>query len=379
MSKFGKIIAILCSLVMVTVGLALAADAPTPKIGSVLRLSIGAEHGIPSKRGVLMAVEDFNKAGGLNGKPVEVIIEDEKDSPTAAVNSVKKLIDVDKVVALVGPMTSGDTLAAYKLADEAKVVFITPTATSPKVSGASPYLFRGCSRIDVQAKALTDYIAKTYKPKTVAIFYSNEPYGKGCAMLFGKFFDEHGIKTVAKESFNRGDRDFKAQLTKIKAAKPDILFIPGYTPETAPAAAQARQLGLKQRIVGVYGDMDPEYAKLAGKAAEGHLIAGEYDEDYNTPKNKKFREEYYKQAKAAKEPENIMFAALLYDATSLVLEGMKQNAPTSEGIKKYLENVKDFDGVTGKLSFNKTNDVVRGGETGVYLFEIKDGKYTKVK
>ena len=379
MFKFGKIIAILCSLVMVTVGLAFAADAPTPKIGSVLRLSIGAEHGIPSKRGVLMAVEDFNKAGGLNGKPVEVIIEDEKDSPTAAVNSVKKLIDVDKVVALVGPMTSGDTLAAYKLADEAKVVFITPTATSPKVSGASPYLFRGCSRIDVQAKALTDYIAKTYKPKTVAIFYSNEPYGKGCAMLFGKFFDEHGIKTVAKESFNRGDRDFKAQLTKIKAAKPDILFIPGYTPETAPAAAQARQLGLKQRIVGVYGDMDPEYAKLAGKAAEGHLIAGEYDEDYNTPKNKKFREEYYKQAKAAKEPENIMFAALLYDATSLVLEGMKQNAPTSEGIKKYLENVKDFDGVTGKLSFNKTNDVVRGGETGVYLFEIKDGKYTKVK
>ncbi|MEJ2224107.1 MAG: ABC transporter substrate-binding protein [Syntrophobacterales bacterium] len=358
MSKFGKIVAIFCALAFVTVGLGFAADAPPPKIGSVLRLSIGAEHGIPSKRGVLMAVADFNKAGGLNGKPVGVIIEDEKDSPTAAVNSVKKLIDVDKVVALVGPMTSGDTLASYKLADEAKVVFIT---------------------LDVQAKALTDYIAKTYKPKTVAIFYSNEPYGKGCAKLFGKYFDEHGIKTVAKESFNRGDRDFKAQLTKIKAAKPDILFIPGYTPETAPAAAQARQLGMKQRIVGVYGDMDPEYAKLAGKAAEGHLIAGEYDEDYNTPKNKKFRAEYYKEAKAANEPENIMFAALLYDATSLVLQGMKQNGPTSEGIKKYLENVKDFDGVTGKLSFNKDNDVVRGGETGVYLFEIKDGKYTKVK
>jgi branched-chain amino acid transport system substrate-binding protein len=326
-----------------------------------------------------MAVEDFNKAGGLNGKNVEVIIEDEKDSPTAAVNAVKKLIDVDKVVALVGPMTSGDTLASYKLADEAKVVFITPTATSPKVSGASPYLFRGCSRIDVQAKALTDYIAKTYKPKTVAIFYSNEPYGKGCAKVFGDDFEKLGIKIVAQESFNRGDRDFKAQLTKIKAAKPDILFIPGYTPETAPAAAQARQLGLKQRIIGVYGDMDPEYAKLAGKAAEGHLIAGEYDEDYDTPKNKKFREEYYKQAKAAKEPENIMFAALLYDATSLALEGMKKNGPTSEGIKKFLNEVKDFDGVTGKLSFDKNNDVVRGGEAGVYLFEIKDGKYTKVK
>jgi branched-chain amino acid transport system substrate-binding protein len=310
---------------------------------------------------------------------VEVVFEDEKDSPTAAVNAVKKLVDVDKVVALVGPMTSGSTLAAFKTADEAKVVFITPTATSPKVSGASPYLFRGCSRIDTQAKALTDYIAATYKPKTVAVLFSNEPYGKGCAEVFGKFFEQLGIKEVAKESFNRGDRDFKAQLTKIKAANPDIIFIPGYTPETAPAAAQARQLGMKQRIVGVYGDMDPEYVKLAGKAAEGHLIAGEYDENYNTPKNKKFRENYYKQAKEANEPVNIMFAALLYDATSLALEGMKKNGPTSEGIKKFLNEAKDFDGVTGKLSFNNTNDVVRQGEAGVYLFEIKDGKYKKVK
>ena len=376
MAKLGKIVAILCTMLLVAVSFSFAAPV---KIGSVLRLSIGAEHGIPAKRGVLMAVEDFNKAGGLKGQKVEVIIEDEKDSPTAAVNAVKKLIDVDKVVALVGPMTSGDTLASYKLADEAKVVFITPTATSPKVSGASPYLFRGCSRIDVQAKALTDYIAKTYKPKSVAIFYSNEPYGKGCAKVFGDDFEKLGIKKVAEESFNRGDRDFKAQLTKIKGANADILFIPGYTPETAPAAAQARQLGLNQRIIGVYGDMDPEYAKLAGKAAEGHLIAGEYDEDYATPKNKKFRENYYKQASEAKEPVNIMFAALLYDATSLALEGMKKNGPTSEGIKKFLNEVKDFDGVTGKLSFNKTNDVVRGGETGVYLFEIKNGKYTKVK
>jgi len=311
---------------------------------------------------------------------VEVIFEDEKDSPTAAVNAVKKLIDVDKVVAMVGPMTSGATLAAYKDADEAKVVMISPTATSPKVSGASPYLFRGCSRIDTQSKALTDYIAATYKPKTVAIFYSNEPYGKGCAKVFGDDFEKLGIKKVAEESFNRGDRDFKAQLTKIMAANPDILFFPGYTPETAPAASQARQLGLNQRIVGVYGDMDPEYAKLAGPAAEGHLIAGEYDEDYDTPKNKKFREEYYQEAKEAKEPVNIMFAALLYDSTGLVLEGMKKNGPTSDGIKKFLNEVKDYDGVTGKLSFNKTNDVVRSGtESGVYLFEIKNGKYVKVK
>ena len=379
MKKLTGILIFLSVAALLSAGLGCGEKKGPPKIGSVLRLSIGSEHGIPSKRGVQMAVDEFNAAGGLNGQKVEVIFEDEKDSPKDAVNAVQKLINVDKVLALIGPMTSGATLAAYKTADDAKVVMITPTATSPKVSGASPYLFRGCSRIDVQAKTLTDYIAETYKPKTVAIFYSNEPYGKGCAEVFGKDFERLGIKEVARESFNRGDRDFKAQLTKIMAANPDILFIPGYTPETAPAASQARQLGMKQRIVGVYGDMDPEYAKLAGPAAEGHLICGEYDENYNTPKNKKFREAYYTQAQEAKEPVNIMFAALLYDGTSLALDGMKKNGPTSEGIKIFLTDVKDFDGVTGKLSFNDKGDVVRAGGSGVYLFEIKDGKYVKVK
>jgi branched-chain amino acid transport system substrate-binding protein len=379
MRKLTGVLIFLSAAALLSAGLGCSEKKAPPRIGSVLRLSIGSEHGIPSKRGVQMAVDELNAAGGLNGQKVEVIFEDEKDSPKDAVNAAQKLINVDKVLALVGPMTSGATLAAYKTADDAKVVLITPTATSPKVSGASPFLFRGCSRIDAQSKTLTDYIAETYKPKTVAIFYSNEPYGKGCAEVFGKDFERLGIKEVARESFNRGDRDFKAQLTKIMAANPDILFIPGYTPETAPAASQARQLGMKQRIVGVYGDMDPEYAKLAGTAAEGHLICGEYDENYDTTKNQKFRENYYKQAQDAKEPVNIMFAALCYDAAGLTLEGMKKNGPTSEGIKKFLNEVKDYDGVTGKLSFNNTNDVVRQGGSGVYLFEIKDGKYVKVK
>ena len=282
-------------------------------------------------------------------------------------------------MAIVGPMTSGDMMAAGKIANDAKVVDISPTATTPKLSGYGAYLYRGCSRIDKQAEVLTDYVAKTWKPKTVAIFFSNEPYGKGCAELFSKFFEKHGIKVVATESFNRGARDFKSELTKIKAANPDILFIPGYTPETAPAAAQARQLGMNQKILGVYGDMDPVYIQLAGKAAEGHVIGGEYDEGYNTPKNQAFKKNYEELVKKNNDPYNIMFAALHYDAAAMILEGMKKNGPTSEGIKKFLDEVKDFDGVTGKLSFDQTHDVVRAGTEGVYILEVKDGKYVKVK
>jgi branched-chain amino acid transport system substrate-binding protein len=379
MVKLSKILIVAgLAITLLTAGLAWSAPEPI-KIGTVLRLSIGAEHGTPSRRGVEMAVAEVNKAGGINGRPVELIVEDEKDSPAAAVNAVQKLINVDKVVAIVGPMTSGGMMAAGKTANDAKVVEISPTATTPKLSGYGDYIYRGCSRIDTQGKVLTEWVAKNWKPKTVAIFFSNEPYGKACTDVFTKFFEKQGIKVVATESFMRGSRDFKAQLTKIMAANPDILFIPGYTPETAPAAAQARQLGMKQKILGVYGDMDPVYIQLAGPGAEGHVIGVEYDEDYDTPKNKAFKKNYDELVKKNNDPYNIMFAALHYDAASMLLEGMKKNGPTSEGIKKYLDNVKDFDGVTGKLSFNKEHDVVRAGTEGVYIVEVKGGKYVTVK
>ncbi len=377
MTGWRRIMVLASVLLLVTAGLAWGQE--PIKMGSVMRLTIGAEHGIPCARGVEMAVAEVNKAGGINGRQVVLVGEDEKDSPAAAVSAVQKLINVDKVVAMVGPMTSGAMMAAGKTADDAKVVAVTPTATTPKLSGYGAYLYRGCSRIDKQAEVLTDYVAKNWKPKTVGIFFSNEPYGKGCAELFTKFFEKHGIKVVATESFNRGARDFKSELTKIKAANPDILFIPGYTPETAPAAAQARQLGMNQKILGVYGDMDPVYIQLAGKAAEGHVIGVEYDENYDTPKNKKFKQDYEELVKKNKDPYNIMFAALSYDAASMILEGMKKNGPTAEGVKKFLDEMKDFDGVTGKLSFDKTHDVARAGTLGVYIVEVKGGKYVVVK
>ncbi len=377
MNMVGKILVLACALTILTAGAVCAAE--PLKMGAVMRLSKGAEHGTPCRRGVEMAVEEVNKAGGINGQKVELIVEDEKDSPAESANAVQKLINVDKVVAIVGPMTSGAMMAAGKIANDAKVVDISPTATTPKLSGYGAYLYRGCSRIDKQSQVLTDWVAKNWKPKTVAVFFSNEPYGKGCAEFFSKDFEKLGIKVVATESFARGARDFKAELTKIKAANPDILFIPGYTQETAPAAAQARQLGMNQKILGVYGDMDPVYIKLAGAAAEGHVIGGEYDEGYNTPKNQAFKKNYEELVKKNNDPYNIMFAALSYDAASMVLEGMKQNGSTSEGIKKFMDNMKDFDGVTGKLSFNQDHDVSRAGTEGVYILEVKGGKYMKVQ
>jgi len=347
------------------------------KVGAILRLSTGASDGLPAKRGIEIAVDEINAAGGINGKPLKVIYEDSKDSPQASVTAFEKLISMDKVKVVIGPMMSGNTLAVAPIAERNHVVVITPNGTSPKISNAGKYIYRGCTRIDKQAEALTKYAKDKMGVKTVAILYSNEPYGKGCNKLFSKYFNDLGISVVADESFMRGDRDFSAQLTKIKQKKFDLLFIPGYLQETAPAIAQARKMGIDAPSMGVFGDMAPKYIELAGNAAEGHVIAGEYDFDYNTPVNRRFKEKYMAIVKSHKnEPNNIMFAAITYDMTRIVADAIKNRGYNAEAIRDYLDSLKDFDGVTGRLSFDKNGDVVK---QGVYIFKVEGGKYVKVE
>jgi len=347
------------------------------KIGAILRLSKGASDGLPARRGIEIAVKEINAKGGIKGKPVTVIYEDSKDSPQDAVNAFQKLTSMDKVQVVIGPMTSGEVLAVAPIAQAGKIVVITPTGTSPKISDAGEYIYRGCNRIDKQAEALTKFAKESLKTTKVAILYSNEPYGKGCNDLFTKFFGELGIPVVIAESFMVGDRDFSSQLTKISQAKFDLLFIPGYLQETAPVISQARKMGITEQSMGVYGDMAPKYIELAGKAAEGHVNASEYNENLATPTNKKFKDEYYKIVKSTpNEPNNIMFAAITYDMARLVAKGIETKGNTPDGIRAYLDTVKDFDGVTGKLSFNKTRDVVK---QGVYIFKVKNGKYVKAQ
>ncbi len=346
-------------------------------IGSILRLSLGASDGIPAKRGIEIAVKEINDNGGINGRPLEVIFEDSQDKDTEAVNAANKLISVDKVPAIIGPMKSGEVLAVAPIAEDNMVVLITPTATSPKVTDAGAYIYRGCSRIDAQVDALVNYAMEKYGAKKAAILFSKEPYGEGFKDLFLKFFGEKGVEVVAVESFMVGDKDFKAQLTKISGTQFDIICIPGYLQETAPAAVQARMLGITAPTFGGYGDIAPLYIELAGEAAEGHVVSSEYDEGYDTAKNKDFIKKYYEYVdKDPNEPNNIMFAAITYDMTYIVADAMKEVGTDPTAIKGYIDNLADYDGVTGKLSFDDNGDVQKGG---IYLFEVQSGKYVKVK
>jgi branched-chain amino acid transport system substrate-binding protein len=230
----------------------------------------------------------------------------------------------------------------------------------------------------LQAKALVEKALEMNEEKNpkVAIIYSNEPYGKGCKKLFSKYLAEQDIQPAAVESFQRGDKDFQAQLTKIESLSPDILFIPGYLQETAPLISQARQMGIDALSVGVFGDMAPLYVELAGKAGEGHLIAGEYDRDYQTQINSRFKSAYEKRLQGDTDvPDNIMFASLGFDSVRMLAEAFQQGATSGPEIKDYLDSLEDFNGVTGKLSFDSNGDVKKGG---VYLFQVMDGKYEKI-
>jgi branched-chain amino acid transport system substrate-binding protein len=347
------------------------------KVGAILRLSTGASDGLPAKRGIEIAVKEINAAGGIKGKPLTVIYEDSKDSPQVTVSAFQKLTSMDKVQVVIGPMTSGETLAVAPIAQSNHILVLTPTGTSPKISDAGEYIYRGCTRIDKQAEFLTKYAKDVMKATKVAVLYSNEPYGKGCNDVFTKYFKDLGIPVVVAESFMVGDRDFSSQITKIKQSQFDLIFIPGYLQETAPAISQVRKMGITAPSIGVYGDMAPKYIELAGKAAEGHVNASEYNEDYNTPANKKFKKEYFNIVKTTpNEPNNIMFAAITYDMTKLVAKGLSEKGDNADGVRAYLDNVKDFDGVTGKLSFDKNGDVIK---QGVYLFKVVKGKYIKVQ
>ncbi len=350
----------------------------TITIGAVLRLSRGASDGIPARHGMEIAADQINAAGGINGKKLKIIFYDSKDDSTTAVNAVQKLISVDKVQAIVGPMMSGNVLATAPLCNRNKVVMITPSGTSPKISKAGPYVFRLCTPIHAQARALvTRAIALTGKEKpTAAIVYSNDPYGKGCKSLFAEYLEEAGITPVGIEAFQKGDKDFQAQLTNISAKNPDILFFPGYLQETAPLMSQARQMGLTGLSVGVFGDMAPLYIHLAGKAAENHLNASEYDEANPSENNKNFIAAYQNVLKENPQAsDNIMFASLTYDAVQLLAAALSSGAASGEEIQQFLDTVETFPGVTGTLSFDQNGDVQKGD---VYLFQVKDGKYERI-
>lgn len=344
----------------------------TIKIGTIGPLTGNiATYGISTKNGVEIAVEEFNQNGGINGRPVKLISEDTRGDQTEAANAVSKLIEQDKVVAIVGGVISSETLTAGPIANDAKVVMISSSSTAAGVPEIGDYIFRNCLSDEVQAVQLAEYAAKELGLKKFAIMYTNNDYGLSLKNAFEAKAKELA-QVTAVETYNDGEKDFRAQLTKIKGTNPDALYIAGYYTEAAKIAQQAKEQGLNVQILGADGFYSPVLIELGGDAVEGAIFTAGFFTDDPSEKAQNFVKAYKEKFNA--EPD--MFAAQAYDAAMILLTALKNtNGEGGEVLQKEMAKTKDFPGITGSTSFTETGDAVKN----IIILKVENGKFTKLR
>ena len=308
--------------------------------------------------GVLMAASEINLRGGINGRPIDVVIEDDRGSPEEAARLTAKLIDKDKVIAIIGGGTSGNSRAAAPKAQSSHVPLISPSSTDPAVTKTGDYIFRACFVDSFQGEVMASFAVNTLKAHKAAILFDfNSPYGQGLSDFFELSFEKLGGTIVSKQTYVQGDADFKGQLSMIRSAEPDVIYIPGYYGDVAIIAKQARQLGLTQPLLGADGWDAPELWQLGGDALNGAYISTHYSIDDPSPAIQTFVEGY-KQRYGHLLPD--AHAALAYDAMRLLADAIARAGTTdSDKLRQALAETKNFAGVTGVISMDADRNAVK--------------------
>jgi branched-chain amino acid transport system substrate-binding protein len=357
-------------------GLAVTAAAAEVKLGVVEELTGAvATYGQNTVKGIRLAVEEANAKGGVKGLgKVTLLVEDNKSDAAETVNAFNKLITRDRVVAIIGAATSGNTLAAAPVAQQSGIPVITPSGTAERVTEAGDYIFRACFIDPFQGLVMANFAYKDLKYRKIALMPEiTSDYAMGLTKTFKEQFVKLGGKIVAEEKWSTGDQDFSAQLTKIRAAKPDAVYAGSYYGDVAMISRQARQLGLSVPFLGGDGFDSPKLFELGQSAVVGHYFTNHYSQDNPTAAAKAFLKAY--RAKYNQDPDS--FAALGYDSAKLMLAAMaKAKKADPKAIRDALASTKGFAGVTGKFSFDAKRNPVK---SAVILQVEKDGSTKFVK
>ncbi len=328
-----------------------------------------ANYGGSHKAGAAIAVAELKAAGGVNGGDVSYVSGDDLGDPKEAVLVAQKLTDDKDVLFVNGHMFSGATLAAGLKYEEAGLPMISPSATNPDITALGNYIWRICMTDAVQGEGLAKYAVATLGLKKIAIVHSDNDYGKGLADAFEAAATAAGGEIVAREQYTDGDTDFKAQLTKVKDAAPELIFLSGYYPEGSKIAAQAKELGLTAQMLGSDGFASDELIKLGGASVEGMLISTFFDYSKQDPAVQKFVETY-RAANNGANPD--WFAASAYDVIMLVATAAQKAGENSrEGINEALGAMAEgYEGITGLIQFDENGDVVKP----LNIVVVKDGQ-----
>ncbi len=346
------------------------ADGKSAKIGFITAYTgPGAAYGVAMKEGVDLAVEEINANPNTKIK-IDLYTYDTKLVKNEAINAMKKAIEQDKVLAIEGPMTTGEMMAAGPIAQQSGVVAFGTGTTGPGITDIGDYIFRNAIP---GAMNIPQIVEKTHDKlgyKKIAIMYSNN--NDQMVGEHGYYLDvckKLGLDIVADVTFADKDTDFSAQLTQIQAANPDIIAIAGLYQEGALIVKKAREMGLNQPILAGNGFNSPEYIKQAGEAADGTLVATPWNPERQTEKAQNFRKAYV--AKYGHEPDQ--FAAQAYDAMYTIHAAVEQSGTTTDR-KKFrdtLAQIKDFEGATGTFAFDEHRDP----KMDLSVLEVKGGKW----
>jgi branched-chain amino acid transport system substrate-binding protein len=338
--------------------------------------------GSSAEEGIKLAVDEINAAGGVavGGKKYKlsaVFLDNAfKEAESAVVT--QKFADDDSILGIVGPNDSAMCLAAAQIVNDAHLPTITPWATNVDITKTGKYFFRACFTDDFQGAILAKYAYQTAGAKTAASLYDkSNPYNVGVASQFEKTFKELGGKVVESQTYNHGDTDFSAQLTKITSKKADILILPNFYEEVVNQATQARKLGYNGKFIGsdTWGDtslLTADTEHLLNNA----VCIGHYHVDIATDKARAFIASYKKKYGTDKVPNDIV--ALNYDSVYLFKTGLENAGVLNrDAVQKGLASIKVYDGVTGKMEFG--GPIVGNPKKTAVMIQIRNGKFEFLK
>ena len=328
-----------------------------------------AAFGDTSHKGTLLAIEELNARGGVLGRRLELLTEDNQSKPGESATAVKKLISRDKVVALLGEVASIRSLEAAPVSQNAKIPMIAPASVNSRVTEVGDYIFRVCFVDSFQGNVLARFVHDRLKVRRVAILTSvSNAYSVGMTNIFKARFLADGGAIVAEQKYSEGDKDFRAQLTAVKAAGADAIFASGYYTESALICVQARQLGLGVPLFGGDAWDAPPLLEIGGAAMEGTYFSTHYSPDNPSPEVQHFNRRY--QARWGAMPD--AWAALGYDSATVLADAIARAGSAEPAkIRDALAGTKDFPAVTGRI----TIDAQRNASKTAVILTIRDGKY----
>ncbi|MGG1662517.1 ABC transporter substrate-binding protein [Brevibacillus sp. NRS-1366] len=326
-----------------------------------------ATDGTLSRDAALLAVEQVNAAGGINGKQVTLVTEDDQGKPEEALKAVQKLINSDKVVAIVNGAYSGPAKTVAPKVQEAKIPMVVAYAVHPDITKGGDYVNRVIYTGDIQGKAMADYAVNDLKKKNIAVLYVNIDYGQSIFHAFKEEAEKLGANVAIDKPFKMGDKDFSSLLTAIKAVQPDALYVVGYYNEAAAIVQQAKEAGISAQLLGVDGFDSPKYLELGKSNTEDST----FTTSFYTSDKREIVQKFVKDYAAKYNSEPGMLASQSYDAAMVILEGMKKAGTDKEQLAKAINETKDFEGTSGKITFGPNHEVIKP----VIFMTIKNGKF----